>query len=53
MSKVLLSVLVLVSVGLAQSSSDGSFSVRNSRHPDSFLSEAQMHEAEISTKARA
>jgi hypothetical protein len=46
MSKLLLSILVLTSVGLAQSSSDGSFSVRNSKHPQSFLSEAQMHEAE-------
>jgi hypothetical protein len=46
MLKLLLLILILASVGLAQTSSDGSFSVRNSSHPDSFLSESQMHEAE-------
>ena len=46
MLKLMFALLVMASVGLAQSSSDGSFSVRNSRHENSSLSAAQMREAE-------
>jgi len=46
MLKIMFSLLVLASVGLAQSSSDGSFSVHHSKHRDFSLSPAQMREAE-------
>jgi hypothetical protein len=46
MLKVLFTFLVLSSIGLAQSSSDGSFSVHDAKHPDFSLSKAEMREAE-------
>jgi hypothetical protein len=46
MLKVTLVLLVLASAGLAQSSSDGSFSVHHSKHANFSISPAQMHEAE-------
>jgi hypothetical protein len=46
MLKVMFALLLLASAGVAQSSSDGSFSVHNSKHENSSLSAAQMHEAE-------
>jgi hypothetical protein len=46
MLRVLFTLLVLASASLAQSSSDGSFSVRDSKHANFSLSPAQMHEAE-------
>lgn len=44
--KLLFTLLVLSSIGLGQSSSDGSFSVRDARHPGLSLSKAEMREAE-------
>jgi hypothetical protein len=46
MLKVMFSLLVLASVGLAQTSSDGSFSVHHSKDPKFSLSPSQMREAE-------
>jgi hypothetical protein len=46
MLRLMLAVLVFVSVGLAQSSSDGSFSVRHAKNAKFSLSPAQMLEAE-------
>ncbi len=46
MLKVVFTLLVLASVGLAQSSSDGSFSVRHAKHANFSLNPAQMREAE-------
>ena len=46
MLKVMFTLLVLASAGLAQSSSDGSFSVQHSKHAKFSLSPAQMREAE-------
>jgi hypothetical protein len=46
MLKVLFTLLVLASVGLAQSSSDGAFSVRHSKHANFSLSPTEMREAE-------
>ena len=46
MLKVMFTLLVLASAGLAQSSSDGSFSVHHSKHANFSLSPAQMREAE-------
>jgi|SRR5271169_959177 len=46
MLKVMFTLLILASAGLAQSSSDGSFSVHHSRQATFSLSPAQMREAE-------
>ena len=46
MLRVMFTLLVLASAALAQSSSDGSFSVYNTKHDKSALSAAQMREAE-------
>ncbi len=46
MLRVMLAVFVLVSAGLAQSSSDGSFSVHHSKDAKFTLSKSQMHDAE-------
>jgi hypothetical protein len=46
MLKAIVTILLLVSAGLAQSSSDGSFSVRHITKPGVSLTPAQMHEAE-------
>jgi len=46
MLRVMFTLLVLVSAGLTQTSSDGSFSVRHSKDPNFSLSPAQMREAE-------
>jgi hypothetical protein len=46
MLKVMFTLLVLASAGLAQSSSDGSFSVHHSKHANFSLSPVQMREAE-------
>jgi hypothetical protein len=46
MLRVLVTLLILASTVLAQSSSDGSFSVRHAKHANFSLSQAQMHEAE-------
>jgi hypothetical protein len=46
MLKVVFTLLVLAAAGLAQSSSDGSFSVRHSKKANFSLSKAQMREAE-------
>ena len=46
MLKIVFTLLVLTSAGLAQSSSDGSFSVRHSKHGNFSLSAVQMREAE-------
>jgi hypothetical protein len=46
MLKIMLTVFILASAGLAQSSSDGSFSVRQARHANLSLTPAQMREAE-------
>jgi hypothetical protein len=46
MLKVVLTLIVLASVGLAQSSSDGSFSVRHAKKANFSLSPVQMREAE-------
>jgi hypothetical protein len=47
MAKIIFTLLVLASASLAQSSSDGSFSVRHAKHANFSLSGTQMHEAEI------
>jgi hypothetical protein len=46
MLRVMFTLLILAPVGLAQSSSDGSFSVRHSKQANFSLSAAQMREAE-------
>jgi hypothetical protein len=46
MLKVVFALFVLTSVGLAQSPSDGSFSVHYSKHANSSLNSSQMREAE-------
>jgi len=46
MVKIIFTLLVLASAGLAQSSSDGSFSVHHSKHASFSLNPAQMREAE-------
>jgi hypothetical protein len=46
MLKVMFTLLVLASASMAQTSSDGSFSVHHSKHADFSLSPAQMREAE-------
>jgi hypothetical protein len=46
MFKIMFTLLVLASAGLAQSSPDGSFSVRHSKHAKFSLSPVQMREAE-------
>lgn len=46
MVRIVFALLVLASTGLAQSSSDKSFSVRHSKHENFSLSSAQMREAE-------
>jgi hypothetical protein len=46
MLKVMFTLLVLASASLAQSSSDGSFFVRNAKHENSALTPRQMREAE-------
>jgi hypothetical protein len=46
MLKLIATLLVLASASLAQSSSDGSFSVQHSKQPNFSLSAAQMREAE-------
>jgi hypothetical protein len=46
MLKLLFSFLILAATGMAQSSSDGSFSVRHSKQTTFSLSKAQMHDAE-------
>ncbi len=46
MLKIMLTVLILASAGLAQSSSDGSFSVHHVKRTNFSLTPAQMHEAE-------
>jgi hypothetical protein len=46
MLKLIATLLVLTSASLAQSSSDGSFSVRHVKLPNFFLSAVQMREAE-------
>ncbi len=46
MLKLMFTLLILASAGLAQSSSDGSFSVHHSKHANFSLSPAQMREAE-------
>ena len=51
MLKVLCTLIVLASASLAQSSSDGSFSVRHSKHEKFSLNPSQMHEAEILYKS--
>jgi hypothetical protein len=51
MLKTICILLVFASASLAQSSSDGSFSVRHSKHENFSLSPTQMHEAEILYKS--
>jgi hypothetical protein len=46
MLRVMCSILLFASVGLAQSSSDGSFSVHHSKQPKFSLTPSQMREAE-------
>ncbi|MGB8987414.1 MAG: hypothetical protein WCC37_12490 [Candidatus Sulfotelmatobacter sp.] len=46
MLKTMLTVFILASAGLAQSSSDGSFSVHDAKHANVSLTPAQMREAE-------
>jgi hypothetical protein len=46
MFKIMLTVLILASAGLAQSSSDGSFSVHHAKRVNFSLTPAQMREAE-------
>ena len=46
MLKAVFTLLVLASAGLAQTSSDGSFSVQHSKHANLSLSPTQMREAE-------
>jgi hypothetical protein len=51
MLKVMATLLVLASASLAQTSSDGSFSVHHSKHADFSLSPTQMREAEALYKS--
>src|ERR1039458_2714241 len=46
MLKLMVTLLIVVSVATAQSSSDGSFSVHHSKHANFSLSRTQMREAE-------
>jgi hypothetical protein len=46
MFRLMFTLLVLASAGLAQSSSDGTFFVRNIKHENSVLTPRQMREAE-------
>jgi hypothetical protein len=46
MLRVIFTLLLLASAGLAQSSSDGTFSVHHSKQANFSLSQPQMHEAE-------
>lgn len=46
MLKIFVTLIVLASAGLAQSSSDGSFSVRHSKNANVSLSPAEMRQAE-------
>lgn len=46
MLKIFLTLLLLASAGLAQTSSEGSFAVRHAKHATFRLSSSQMHEAE-------